>query len=292
MKLCLVEKKYFKQIRDIDYKAFSREEPRKLTSIATLNQSAPEGCFVALEGRKVVGFIFCKVFGSEGFIGPFGVNPDFQGKGYGKMLLNASIEYLKTQCSVIGLEVNPSMTRNICVYNDAGFITAFPTVIFDTSASFTEPLPKDYKIRPIRKNESPLWLERLDSRLKSEFNGISYFAEIQRALAYDGRVLAAFENDEPAGFIAYCPTTSPFAWGAIKGLPEQADVLQDLINSINSEYGVHVPVAVNGRFINAMTLLSSCRFKVKLSMNRMLLKGYEGDYFSTSDKLMLKAWMN
>jgi ribosomal protein S18 acetylase RimI-like enzyme len=102
MKLELVKEDYLKEIGVIDTLAFHREEPRKLINLRTLNQSAPEGSFVAMENGKVVGFVFSKVFGREGFIGPIGIHPDFQGRGYGKKLLEASIEYLKLTVQLLG----------------------------------------------------------------------------------------------------------------------------------------------------------------------------------------------
>jgi hypothetical protein len=80
--------------------------------------------------------------------------------------------------------------------------------------------------------------------------------------------------------------------GFIEECPEQALILPSLLNLINLSHGSSVPVAVNGRFTEGMSLISSYNFPVRLSMNRMLLKGYEGDYFKVSSKLHMRAWMN
>lgn len=293
MKIELIRKDFFQQIRDIDTIAFSREVPRTIENIIAMSESNPDGCFAAIENGKVAGFLFSKIFGKEGSIGPLAVHPDFQGTGCGKKLLSAGIEYLKSNCSVIGLEVNPSILKNIYVYNSIGFITAFPTLIFNTSSVTLKNEPTEIRIQEIDSfNEHGFSLDAVDLWLYEDFNGVSFINEIKSALKNNGTILAAFNNLQAVGFLVYCPTTHPFAWGAVKESEKQSDILLQLVNSLNSLYKGSIPIAVNSRFQTAMGVLSVQNYTIRLSMNRMLLKGYEGDYFKSANSVLLRAWMN
>lgn len=82
----------------------------------------PGGCFVAQEGRKIVGSIISHTWGSVGWFGPLEINPVCQGKGYGKSLVSASVEYLRARgCTTIGCETMASSPRNIAFYLKQGF---------------------------------------------------------------------------------------------------------------------------------------------------------------------------
>ncbi|MCK5046415.1 MAG: GNAT family N-acetyltransferase, partial [Candidatus Heimdallarchaeota archaeon] len=79
---------------------------------------------------KVVGAIFCHVWGKFGWIGTFGVHPDFQEKGYGKALMSKAIEYLdkKRNVTTLALETMNASTFNIGLYSKLGFKPAFQTM--------------------------------------------------------------------------------------------------------------------------------------------------------------------
>lgn len=80
------------------------------------------GCFVALDGRKVVGSIVSHVWGNVGWFGPLEVNPVCQGKGIGKALVAASLDFLRAGgCRTIGCETMAGSAHNIAFYNKLGF---------------------------------------------------------------------------------------------------------------------------------------------------------------------------
>ncbi len=85
----------------------------------------PGGCFVALEGSKIVGSIISHTWGRVGWFGPLEVNPVCQDKGYGKALAARSIEYLRSSgCTTIGCETMAGSPRNIAFYSKMGFRAA------------------------------------------------------------------------------------------------------------------------------------------------------------------------
>lgn len=88
----------------------------------------PPGCFVA-EADKLVGYIFTHIWGTTGWIGTFGVHPNFQGLGIGKSLLTTAVEYLQeASCVTIGLETMFEGSYNVGLYSSFGFQPTIPTV--------------------------------------------------------------------------------------------------------------------------------------------------------------------
>jgi ribosomal protein S18 acetylase RimI-like enzyme len=86
----------------------------------------PPGCFVAEEGERMLGFVFSRCWGKQGWIGVFGVDPKAQGKGVGKQLLAASIVALQSAgCNPIGLETMPASPYNVGLYMSMGFMPGY-----------------------------------------------------------------------------------------------------------------------------------------------------------------------
>jgi GNAT superfamily N-acetyltransferase len=67
--------------------------------------------------------------GHEGWMGPIAVRPDRQGGGVGRAVVQAGIDWLKSQdAAVIGLETMPRTVDNIGFYSRLGFVPAHLTV--------------------------------------------------------------------------------------------------------------------------------------------------------------------
>ncbi|MBK5114810.1 MAG: GNAT family N-acetyltransferase [Candidatus Heimdallarchaeota archaeon] len=140
MKISKMTKKHVPQVIDVLREAFndwslknrgrSRNRNRKPEAILPYLEIEPDGCIVAIERSKVVGAIFCHVWGKFGWIGTFGVHPDFQAKGYGKDLMNKAIEYLDKERNVttLALETMNASNSNIGLYSKLGFKPAFQTI--------------------------------------------------------------------------------------------------------------------------------------------------------------------
>jgi ribosomal protein S18 acetylase RimI-like enzyme len=69
--------------------------PRTRANALACLRKDPEGCFVAEEDGGVVGLIFSRTWGSVGWCGTFAVLPEYQGRGIGKQLMAASLDYLR-----------------------------------------------------------------------------------------------------------------------------------------------------------------------------------------------------
>src|SRR5689334_6563028 len=85
-------------VREIDQAAFSEwwkqaKGPnaylplRTEQNILISREKDPEGCFVAEDGDRPVGFIFSRTWGTVGWFGPFGVLPEYQSSGVGRRLI-------------------------------------------------------------------------------------------------------------------------------------------------------------------------------------------------------------
>lgn len=140
MRITRMTKKHLPQVIDVLREAFndwsikrrgrSRNRNRKPEAILPYLEIEPEGCIIAIEKNKVIGVIFCHVWGKFGWIGTFGVHPDFQGKGYGKDLMSEAIEYLdkKRNVTTLALETMNASSSNLGLYSKLGFKPAFQTI--------------------------------------------------------------------------------------------------------------------------------------------------------------------
>jgi GNAT superfamily N-acetyltransferase len=124
------------QLDVLAFTAYSRQtgyagpiHPRTHENILACLNLNPTGCFVA-ELDRIVGYIFSRILGTTGWIGTFGVHPEYQGKGVGWSLLKAAVEHLQgTNCEVIGLETMSDSPYNVGFYSRYGFLPTFPTVL-------------------------------------------------------------------------------------------------------------------------------------------------------------------
>lgn len=83
----------------------------------------PGGCIVAESDGRIVGDVFCHVWGKVGWFGPVEVLPNFQNSGIGKQLIGNALSYLdRSGCSVIGLETMPETLKNVILYSNLGFL--------------------------------------------------------------------------------------------------------------------------------------------------------------------------
>ena len=88
----------------------------------------PDGCFVAIDTQPV-GFIFSRVVGKLGWIGTFGIDPDYHGQGLGQQLIKRAVASLEQAgCVTIGLETMPDSPYNVGLYTHLGFMPVYPTL--------------------------------------------------------------------------------------------------------------------------------------------------------------------
>jgi len=126
--------------RDIGRKIRYPIRPRRI--VETYMWKEPKGCLVVYENDILVGSAFSHVWGNVGWVGPIEILPESQNKGIGRMLLNASEEYLRNRgCQVIGVETMPNMPKNLHFYIMGGYVPRQLTLITEKPVRVSESKP-------------------------------------------------------------------------------------------------------------------------------------------------------
>jgi len=78
--------------------------------------------FILLNEKEVVGFLQCSIISPESELYEIGIDENFQGSGYAKMLMEYYLDYAKKKgCDTILLEVNKINMKAISLYKKYGF---------------------------------------------------------------------------------------------------------------------------------------------------------------------------
>ena len=92
---------------------------------AALEQTLSYPTYVLAEDNKPVGFVIYEVTDAYVYIGSLTISPKFQGQGYGRKILNCTLQHLRnTQC--IKLNVVQTNQAALHLYLDAGFVITEP----------------------------------------------------------------------------------------------------------------------------------------------------------------------
>jgi GNAT superfamily N-acetyltransferase len=99
---------------------------------------AQEGAMLWRDDRgNIAAFNVTHLSGSEGWMGPLAVHPDFQSHGLGKTIVTTGVEWLKRQnASVIGLETMPRTMDNIGFYSSLGMLPGYLTLTVTVDAAY------------------------------------------------------------------------------------------------------------------------------------------------------------
>ena len=101
-------------------------DPRK--DIARKLRASPEGFFVAVRGRRIVGAVMAGYDGHRGWINYLAVAPAHQRGGIGRALMGIAEGYLRTAgCPKINLQVRSANAGVVAFYERLGFAVE-PTV--------------------------------------------------------------------------------------------------------------------------------------------------------------------
>lgn len=79
-------------------------------------------CWVYQQQENVVGYVVMSIAAGEAHILTLAVHPDFQRRGFAKIILDHALETSKAHgADTIYLEVRPSNVRAVDIYRKAGF---------------------------------------------------------------------------------------------------------------------------------------------------------------------------
>lgn len=277
-------------------RGIARFRKRKVESIIPYIKQDPEGCFIAIEKKKVIGVIFSHVWGKLGWIGTFGVNPDYQEQGIGKQLMLKAIDYLDNNCNVttLGLETMSDSSSNIGLYSKLGFKPAFLTISliktinksslndsnFNDFVS-TNNLEISYFSKEENKNDALARCSWLASKL---LNGLNYNPEI---LLTDNSNFGDTILLKREGFIigyAVCRTFDKYHDDENKNLYVRIMVIDTDIKDRNylnylcnacEQFGIQnnksvIRLSINSSYWLAYDHLINNRFNVRSSILRMI----------------------
>lgn len=166
---------------------------------------AREGAMLWRDERgNIAAFNVTHLSGSEGWMGPLAVHPDFQAHGLGKTIVTTGVEWLKRQnASVIGLETMPRTMDNIGFYSSLGMLPGYLTLTVTVDAAYA-PQPvhgRALRLGGLQSAEMDGALEQCRALSSSLLPGYDFSREMQltEELAL-GDTLLVMRGDDVAAF--------------------------------------------------------------------------------------------
>lgn len=281
------------KVSEIDEITFERDQTRSLGNLRALKSQDSLGCYVLLDQGEVVGYSFSKTMGCEGYLGPIGLHPTHQGQGYGRWLIKKSLDYLRQNCQIVGLEVRPEVGSNIGFYYKMGFITGFPSILlkFPSKMHKNDSSAEVISINDLSPSEQNELLKEIEIETKKHWGCVNYNDDLVLTRNLGGEIIVLLEEGYPKGYLSYCEEFLPFVWGLLMVEKEKKKKLLNLLQKFHETcYKKDIIIQINTRYSKITNLLIENGFRVHRSVNRMLLKGYEGDHLLESGDIIMRGW--
>ncbi len=237
---------------------------------------------------NVVAFNVAHLSGTEAWMGPLAVHPDYQAHGLGKALVGSGIEYLK-ECGakVIGLETMPRTMDNIGFYSTLGLNPGHLTLTVTVEGEFAAPLPmgmKAVRLGGLDPHEMDKSVAHCVELTQSVLPGYDFSREVRltEELAL-GDTMMLYAVDKLVAF-AVCHSV-PLVEGRVREelrvlkLVAQTDEQFDELITILSDHARRsgtrrLAVRMQSAYTNAYRRLVTRGGKVRWSDLRMTLDGY------------------
>jgi ribosomal protein S18 acetylase RimI-like enzyme len=265
----------------------------------------PAGCFVAEEGGPPVGFIFSCTWGRVGWFGTFAVLPEQQGRGLGKQLIAASLDYLRQEPGrVIGLETMPESPYNLGLYLGLGFqprlLNLLLTRSLDQSPLGQAALPRWSQADGATQQR---WLAGLQEATAQIYPGLDYSKEIVLTARHGlGETLVLQERGQATGMSVVALETSREGWGqeranvqvmALHPAHTNAQTFRTLLAASEDLARAHgkqtLTVSVYAGHAWALEQLLRLGYRVERGLLRMVLSG--ADAGPSADRFVeLSRW--
>lgn len=214
-----MKKEHLEKVNEIYSKAYSvgrivegiRDHEVPLYELRTLEfllNASSQGAFVGSVKRKMVSYLFSRLWGSLGWLGPLGVLPAYQGKGYGKSIIRKGIDFLKKSgASTIGLEISPRSNANIGLYLSLGFREAYLNVEFSKKIPIAPSKGRPSKetfiheMGKLSQAEQRDVLDKVEKLSRSVFNGLVLTGEVENTLRSEmGEAFLVYAEGVPKAF--------------------------------------------------------------------------------------------
>jgi GNAT superfamily N-acetyltransferase len=239
---------------------------RSARNVAFYMEKEPEGCMVAEVDGRVVGDVFCHVWGKVGWFGPVEVLPNNQNTGIGKKLINGALSYLEGKgCNVIGLETMPETVKNVVLYSNLGFYPDRVTYLMEkslyTSKRQNVVAPQGTSVLTYGEMGEEAAMKAVKDLSSRSMQELDYSKEVHYSMKHNaGETLFLLKDGEPAGFaLVYTYSTSD--------------------GSNNSSIRLMVLRSEGFRESDANTLISASEeFARENEKERMNIRFYTGNY--------------
>lgn len=117
--------KDIKDLLAIEREVYAGELPWTASAfLAELNSATKHLYLLAVDGEKPVGFIGCRLYGSDAHITNVAVLNAYQNKGLGRLLMKEATRFaLEHRCNTMSLEVRISNQKAQSLYRKLGFVS-------------------------------------------------------------------------------------------------------------------------------------------------------------------------
>ena len=258
--------------------------PRRADWLFHHIRSSPDNNLVALSDGKVIGFSLTHHWGSLGWVGPIVVDPERQGIGLGRELVNRSVAVLeRLNCQSIALETWPHHTLNLALYIKCGFRPGNLIFVLEKHVGEVEAHFSGQWLSHIPCPEN--WLDRLSALSDKIVPGLDYRPMMRYTLECQLGDVAFWEQDGEAEAAAvvhlesYSQVTSP-DYAAVELLmiqPGSESRLDDLLLQLEgwaaSVGRSRVRLSVPGRHAEALYhLLGERGYRLSKTRLRMAVR--------------------
>jgi ribosomal protein S18 acetylase RimI-like enzyme len=246
----------------------------------------PQGCFVADAGHELAGYIFGRAWGRVGWVGVFGVHPQYQGQRIGQQLLARTIAALRSAgCTTIGLETNPGNYYNLGLYSHHGFRPITTTLSLQKAVQMGTACTECRILKP----EDGGGLKEISRISHAAWPGLDLRAEAVNALQY-GWGQPVLVGVEAAHTIAIARVASRrenlpntlYEVTALAALPEARPRLGEVVQSLEvvaAQQGFsHLRLILNSADWESLQTLLNQGYQVVLSALRFMLAGDYGGH--------------
>lgn len=94
----------------------------RLTAATLAEKAQREVCFLAHDGREINGCLFCETIDTSLYINKLSVNPEHQGIGIGRALMEEAETHARAEgCQALELETRIELTENQAAFRAMGF---------------------------------------------------------------------------------------------------------------------------------------------------------------------------
>jgi len=138
-------------------------------------------------------------------------------------------------------------------------------------------------------------IDGIENWSRKTLNGVSFKKDLTKTYQLVGKVLVAFNGENPAGFLVYSKTLLPILWSAVDGSIKDMNVQKEVMKGLLFNFGElngfnNVVLQMNSRHDQLVEMIIGMGFKLYRSVNRMYLNGFEGNHLKKSDKLVMRHW--